>query len=314
MKCHHSSLRLIRVHQSGEISERTQLNTTCLIEPASELWTAFDASLSLHQCRSCIHFQRQSVGGRPPKPKCGRSLKRKCAYDNSFSPPLFSTPKRISKTLVDSQTSPMASSSSTHIQTSPMQKTPKSAKVDTSTSPFTAAQTLGLRVRPVNEICHPLTKDDKKYATHLNRLKLAESKDGTVRCKTKGQPLVLGHIPQPRKATTASSSCTVRCRVKLLDRIRHNVSGNTSEDAIQQQGAEIRKSVKSKRKKILNAAGCAPVHMSKKQVLALRIKLGLTRGKHKHLRKILRNTGVALPSMKEEKQQQERAVSGQKLS
>ena len=54
------------------------------------------------------------------------------------------------------------------------------------------------------------------------------------------------------------------------------LSGNTTEDAVKQQGAELKSTTKPKRKRILEAEGCKLSTVYEKEGPALRMKLGLS--------------------------------------
>ena len=71
-----------------------------------------------------------------------------------------------------------------------------------------------------------------------------------------------------------------------------NLSGNTADDAVKQQGAELKSTTKPKRKRILEAAGCNLGTVSGKDGPALQMKLGLSLTKYKMQKKFLRSTRV----------------------
>ena len=104
-----------------------------------------------------------------------------------------------------------------------------------------------------------------------------------------------------------TSNC--KSRARLADRFCKNTSGKEKQDFIRQKSAELKRAPKHQKTHILQAAGCAPVRVSKKQLLALHIKLSLSRGKHKLMRQFLRSSGIPIPSAPEEKQEQEAALS-----
>ncbi len=100
-------------------------------------------------------------------------------------------------------------------------------------------------------------------------------------------------------------------RVKLTDRFRNKLSGEKAADSIFQQAAELNKADKSKRKKIFEAAGYRHNELSKTQALALRIKLGLSVGRHRIQRQILRKLGIHVPSEKTERKKQKQLMCGE---
>ena len=122
-------------------------------------------------------------------------------------------------------------------------------RVDTATSPL-AKQYRGLR--PIHQLSAPLSKEEELYLTQLVRIKMKQSADKmTVHCKTRGQPLVLMKIIKPRKSSLVAPSPLKRKRARLMAKLRLHVSGNTAPDATQQQGTELKRTSKARKKKFL---------------------------------------------------------------
>ena len=73
----------------------------------------------------------------------------------------------------------------------------------------------------------------------------------TVRCKTKGQPLVFKKVTVPRKPSLSAASPTRSKRARMMENIRLEVSGSTAEDEMKQHSTEKKKKKKkaSKEKK-----------------------------------------------------------------
>ena len=231
--------------------------------------------------------------GRPEK-KNKKTQKRKqpsndSTLDLTFSPTFDSASTPVKRMKV-----------SNTMQTSPI--TPD--VTDATTSPF-VKETL----RQVHELSAPLSKDEEAYLTKLNRIKMNQSSDKvTIRCKTGGQPLVFKKITQPRKPSTQATSPLKKKRVKFMDRLRMNLSGNTADDAVKQQGAELKSTTKPKRKRILKAAGCKLGTVPGKEGPALRMKLGLSLTKYRVQKKFFRSIGVRFASEQKERQQQTEAM------
>ena len=61
----------------------------------------------------------------------------------------------------------------------------------------------------------------------------------TVRCKTKGQPLVFKKVPVPRKPSWSAVSPIRSKRASVMENIRLEVSGSTAEDEMKQHSTEI---------------------------------------------------------------------------
>ena len=130
-------------------------------------------------------------------------------------------------------------------------------------------------LRQVHEVSAPLSKDEEAYLIKLNRIKMNQSSDKvTIRGKT--QPLVFKKITQPHKPSTQAVSPLKKKRIKFMARLRMNLSGNTADDTVKQQGAELKSTTKPKKRRILEAAGCKLGTVSEKEGPALRMKLGLS--------------------------------------
>ena len=64
---------------------------------------------------------------------------------------------------------------------------------DTASSPFKQLSCTALR--PLDNLTHPLTKEEEEYHTHLTKIKVSMSADkATLRRKTRGQPVVYKRI------------------------------------------------------------------------------------------------------------------------
>ena len=154
-----------------------------------------------------------------------------------------------------------------------------------------------------------LSKDEEACLTKLNRIKMNQSSDKvTIRCKT--QPLVFKKITQPRKPSTQAASPLKKKWIKFMARLRMNLSGNTADDTIKQQGAELKSTTKPKRKRILKASECKLGTVSEKEGPALRMKLGLSLTKYRVQKKIFRSIGVRFGSEQKQRQQQTETMYG----
>ena len=240
---------------------------------------------------------RNAVAAGRPEKKNKKTQKRKqpsndSTLDLTFSPTFDSASTPVKRMKV-----------SNTMQTSPI--TPD--VTDATTSPF-VKETL----RQVHELSAPLSKDEEAYLTKLTRIKMNQSSDKvTIRCKTGGPPLVFKKITQPRKPSTQATSPLKKKRVKFMDRLRMNLSGNTADDAVKQQGAELKSTTKPKRKRILEAAGCKLGTVSEKEGPAPRMKLGLSLTKYRVQKKFFRSIGVRFASEQKERQQQTEAMCGE---
>ena len=138
--------------------------------------------------------------------------------------------------------------------TSPHMKTPETKQtVDCATSPFESQK---IQLRSISSLSFPLSREEEAYHTQLTRIKLSESDDkSTVRCKTRGQPIVMKKVSVPRKSSSLAASPLRKKRAKLIEKIRLDVSGQSQEDVVKQQGTELKKTTKTHRQNVLNVAG-----------------------------------------------------------
>ena len=63
-------------------------------------------------------------------------------------------------------------------------------------------------------------------------------------------------VSVPRKSSSlAASPLRKKKRAKLIEKIRLDVSGQSQEDVVKQQGTELKKTTKTHRQNVLNVAG-----------------------------------------------------------
>ena len=305
--CRKCYMKLMKLRKSAELSEKTVNSVTEAIEKADELWRHYDSNEDLSACATCSHYETQKKGGRPLKPD--KSTRRRdtetsriedtatsALEDYSFTPTVSSTPAKTSRT------------PDVPLTTTPPRKS--KVLIDTATSPFQHQKQL---VRPVNEITHPLTREERLCHTRMTCILVQESGDKqTLKCKTRGQPLIYKRVVQPRKASTKASSPLKKKRSRLLEKLRLDLSGDTQEAAISQHSSELKRIRKERREKILAGAGCpSSVILTKKQGSALRSHTGLSWTKYRTQRRFLQSIGVQFESEKKERQLQKDVLCGE---
>ena len=70
---------------------------------------------------------------------------------------------------------------------------------------FTDTATSCTILRPSDTLAHPLTKEEEEHHTCMTKIKVSRSADkATLRCKTRGQPVVYERIIVPRKSSVSS--------------------------------------------------------------------------------------------------------------
>ena len=131
---------------------------------------------------------------------------------------------------------------------------PRKTTVDTSTSPMikhytTFSHSLSLSSNT------PLSKEEEKLSTHLVRRKLHHDPDKqTIKCKTRGQPLVLTKTVAPTKHSTQVNT-TKRRRVGLVHGYRSFVAGPSKTFADTQLARELKSLPTTRKQRIVQTAG-----------------------------------------------------------
>ena len=109
---------------------------------------------------------------------------------------------------------------------------------DTASSPFKQLSCTALR--PLDNLTHPLTKEEEEFHTPLTKMKVSRTADkATLRWKTRGQPAVYKRIVVPGKSSLLAISLLGKKRAKLTAKIRQDVSGSSADDSIKQQSSEL---------------------------------------------------------------------------
>ena len=158
-------------------------------------------------------------------------------------------------------------------------------------------------------MAHPLTKEDEEHHTCMTKIKVSRSADkATLRCKTRGQPVVYKRIVVPRKSSLLAASPLGKKRSKLMAKIRQDVSGNSADDSIKQH-SELKRSSKTLKEKLVQAASMERPAISNKESSASRTKLraGINIAKH---RRFLKSIRVIVPGEHTERVFQDSVVCG----
>ena len=114
----------------------------------------------------------------------------------------------------------------------------------------------------------------------------------------------------PRKSSSLAASPLRKKRAKLIEKIGLDVSGQSQEDAVKQQGTELKKTTKTPRQSVLNVAGIKQPFISKEQGLAKRVVLGQSWNKHRKERPLYGSLGVEFESEKAERHLQNEITCG----
>ena len=167
----------------------------------------------------CVQSSPSNVkaGGLSPRRKKEPNMLLKTVTEVNWKCQLLSRRQclRPQKLSVETQTASPVPSTRVH-QTEVSQKLskytspPAKCLIDTATSPFPAKTR---QLRSPRKLSIPLTREEEEYHTKLTKLKMNESSDkSTVRCKTKGQPLVFKKVPRKPSLSAASPTHSERAR------------------------------------------------------------------------------------------------------
>ncbi|GFO08041.1 nrag8 protein [Plakobranchus ocellatus] len=157
--------------------------------------------------------------------------------------------------------------------------TPRTIKApqttDSSTSPMikhitTFNHSLSL---PVDE---PLSKDEETLNTHLVKRKLyADPHKKTIKCKTKGRPILLQKVVAPRKHTSQVKTPTQKKRARIIENIRTSVAGTSKDAEDIQLAVELNRLPTIRRHGIYKRAGLKKkIKLTGEQTLAMKEELG----------------------------------------
>ncbi|GFO36856.1 nrag8 protein [Plakobranchus ocellatus] len=158
--------------------------------------------------------------------------------------------------------------------------TPRTIKApqttDSSTSPMikhikTFNHSLSL---PVDE---PLSKDEETLNTHLVRRKLyTDPHKKTIKCKTKGQPILLQKVVAPRKQSQVKTP-TKKKRARIIENIRTSVAGTSKDAEDIQLAVELNRVPTIRRQGIYKRAGLKQkIKLTGEQTLAMKEELGMS--------------------------------------
>ncbi|GFS06253.1 hypothetical protein ElyMa_002960900 [Elysia marginata] len=88
----------------------------------------------------------------------------------------------------------------------------------------------------------PLSKEEENFNTHFIRRKLYTGPNKTtIKCKTRGQPIVLQKVTASRKDTTLAKTPTKRKRAKLVRHLRQAVARPSKDAEDTQLALELKK-------------------------------------------------------------------------
>ena len=174
---------------------------------------------------------------------------------------------------------------------------PRKTTVDTSTSPMIKHYTTFSHSLSLSRNT-PLSKEEEKLSTHLVRRKLHHDPDKqTIKCKTRGQPLVLTKTVAPRKHSTQVKTPTKRRRVGLVHGYRSFVAGPSKTSADTQLARELKSLPTTRKQQIVQTAGVKQkIKISRHHTLAIKEALGLSWRQGRKHGKLLKNVGIQLES------------------
>lgn len=179
----------------------------------------------------------------------------------------------------------------TPVATSTPVKASKPRTVDVATSPMNKSDPTIINQLLSKTYDQPLTHTEEEIATHLMKRKLnSDPKKTTVKYKTKGQPIVLKKVVNPRKQTTLVKTPTKRKRTKLVKETQECVAGPSQESYDKQVEVELKRIPVSRRQLICSKAGGeCKVKIGKEDTLIMKESLGMSWRQSTKCGKLLKN-------------------------
>ncbi|GFO08040.1 amine oxidase [Plakobranchus ocellatus] len=150
---------------------------------------------------------------------------------------------------------------------------------------------------PVDE---PLSKDEETLNTHLVRRKLyADPHKKTIKCKTKGQSILLQKVVAPRKHTSQVKTPTPKKRARIIENIRTSVAGTSKDAEDIQLAVELNRLPTICRHRIYKRARLKQkIKLTGEQTLAMKEELGMCWRQGRNHGKLLKKIGVQLQNEK----------------
>ena len=130
--------------------------------------------------------------------------------------------------------------------------------VDSTTSPMVRQPYITL----LEETCskyqnEPLSKLEEKVHTSLVRRKLYNNPQQTIVCKTRGQPILLKRLVNPRKESQSVKTPTKRKRAKIIRSVSKDIAGTSNTSTSTQQISELKVLPIKTRQELCEKAGIA---------------------------------------------------------
>ena len=180
-------------------------------------------------------------------------------------------------------------SQSTRQTTPPRQKL---ILVECATSPMFKED---FKPKQLPDIHTPLTDMEEQQHTNFIMRKLAQSNSSIITCKTRGQPISVMKITNPRKSSADSSASTKRKRSQHIEKTREAIAGTSKEATQKQHTHELNRLSNPVRREVFKKTGLeSRVHIDKHHALAMKEAVGLTYSQQRELRHFMRESGVRI--------------------
>ena len=166
-------------------------------------------------------------------------------------------------------------------------------------------------VRPSGKLEAPLTLAEEILLTQMIRIKLSQSKDNTVVCKTGGAPLVLRKIIVPKKPSSIASEETKRRRALEINCVRKATSGSKEADEVEQKAAELRTTRAVMKRKVLNRDKIKHRYVSAKTAARMQIKGLLSISKMRDIKRVVTDHGLKFESEHKQDEFQKKLLIGE---
>ena len=158
------------------------------------------------------------------------------------------------------------------------------------------------------------TKEEEKVFTHLLKRKKNKSKSGVVTAKTKGQPIHLHHIPNPRIHTNLASTKLSRSRDYHIRKARRFIAGRSRSSYTKQLCSEIKSLPKVKRLEIGKKTGLAPhKELTARMGLMMKAHANLSNRQSLKIKQCLKLLGVNYKTELAERIEKKQILSGTEI-
>ena len=201
------------------------------------------------------------------------------------------------------------------VSQSTTQTTPPRQKlilVECATSPMFKED---FKPKQLPDIHTPLTDMEEQQHTNFIKRKLAQSNSSIITCKTRGQPISVMKITNPRKSSADSSASTKRKLSQHIETTREAIAGTSKEATQKQHTHELNRLSNPVCREVFKKTGLeSRVHIDKHHALAMKEAVGLTYSQQRELRHFMRESGVRIAHEGAERKVANELIGNESLS